>query len=132
MKTLLFTILMSMSLGYLTAQSDEPFTYVEQMPAFPGGTQKLYKFFSDNIVYPDSCKSTMGTFTAVVQFVVDTEGYIVKPKVLKGNDCGATEEVLRVVSMMNDLNPRWSPGMHNGKKTPVTFTLPVKFIPGKT
>jgi|SRR5687768_3031536 len=132
MKTLLFTMLFCFCTSFLIAQNEEPFTYVEQMPAFPGGTQKLYKFFSDNIVYPDSCKASMGTFTAVVQFVVDTDGYIVKPKVLKGNDCGASQEVLRVVNMMNEMNPRWSPGMHNGKKTPVTFTLPVKFVPGKS
>ena len=110
--------------------SDQPFTYVEKMPQFPGGSEMMYKFIGENLRTPDSCRVRNISGTVITQFVVDTAGYIVKPRVVRSPqpECGYSEEALRVLLLMNKLNPRWSPGMHNGRKIPVTFTLPFKFV----
>jgi protein TonB len=55
---------------------------------------------------------------------VSKEGDIQNAKVVRGIGSGCDEEALRVVNAM----PKWSPGMHNGKFVPVTFTLPIKFV----
>ena len=111
-------------------QGQQPFTYVEKMPQFPGGGEMMYKFIGEHLKTPDYCKEMNVSGMVITQFVVDTAGYIVKPKVLRSPqpECGYNEEALRVLLLMNELNPRWSPGMHNGKKVPVTFTLPFKFV----
>lgn len=115
----------------LFAQTEAPYTYVEQMPAFPGGNEAMYKFISENIVYPEACSVSKIPMHVIVHFTVDTSGYLINPKVVRGYACGVNEEALRVVGLMNEMNPRWTPGMQNGRKVPVNFTLPFKFLYSK-
>jgi protein TonB len=65
--------------------------------------------------------------TVFVQFIVRKDGTIENARVVKGIGHGCDEEALRVVKSMN-IAHTWTPGMHNGRAIPVTFTLPVKFI----
>jgi len=111
----------------MMAQNDAPFVYVEKMPQFPGGNEALYQFLGTHIHYPDSCRSMGISGNVIVQFVVDTTGYITNPKIVRGLSCGFNEEALRIISLMNDMNLRWSPGMHEGEKRSVAFMLPIKF-----
>ncbi|MEL6973558.1 MAG: energy transducer TonB [Bacteroidota bacterium] len=66
--------------------------------------------------------------TAVVRFVVIEEGAIESGEILRdiGGDCG--KEALRVVNLMNEMPERWVPGKQRGRKVPVYFNLPVKFV----
>ena len=120
-----------LSPNFLNAQTEEPYTYVEQMPSFPGGNEVMYKFISENIVYPETCSNSKIPMHVIVQFIVDTSGYLIHPKVIRGYTCGVNEESLRVIGLMNEMDQRWTPGMHNGRKVPVSFTLPIKFISDK-
>lgn len=106
------------------AKEEEPFTFVEQMPAFPGGETALFKFISENIKYPAIARENGISGPVYVQFVVSKSGEISKAKVVRGIGGGCNEEALRVVNMM----PKWNPGKHNGRAVPVTFTLPIKFV----
>ena len=58
-----------------------------------------------------------------MQFVIDTTGKVVEPKVIKSVSPELDAEALRVVSEM----PAWKPGMQRGKPVRVSFTLPVIF-----
>ena len=60
---------------------------------------------------------------AIVQFIVDKEGNIVQPKVVRGVDPYLDKEAVRVVKSM----PKWIPGKQNGKAVRVKFTVPVMF-----
>lgn len=61
---------------------------------------------------------------AIVQFIVDKEGNIVQPKVVRGVDPYLDKEALRVVGLM----PKWEPGeLDDGTKVAVRFTIPVMF-----
>lgn len=131
MKNLNFMLFLCLVAGHAQAQSEEPFTYVEIMPKFPGGQDAMYKFIADNFVYPKICTTSKKPIHLVVQFTVDTSGYLINPKVMRGYTCGVNEESLRVVGLMNEMDPRWTPGMHNGRKVPVNFTLPIMFVKGK-
>lgn len=131
MKNLILILFLCLVAGQSHAQSEEPFTYVEKMPKFPGGQNAMNKFIADNFVYPKICTTSKKPIQLIVQFTVDTSGYLINPKVLRGYTCGVNEESLRVVRLMNEIDPRWTPGMHNGRKVPVNITLPIKFVKGK-
>ncbi len=105
-------------------REEEPFTYVEQMPSFPDGTEAMYKYIYDKIKYPAIARENGISGQVIVQFVVSKEGDIQKAKVVRGIGGGCNEEALRVVNGM----PNWKPGKHNGRAVPVTFTLPIKFV----
>lgn len=105
----------------------ETFTIVEQMPQFPGGDDALLKYLGKNIKYPEIAKDASTQGTVYLSFVVDENGRITSPTVIRGltgpgaKDCA--NEALRVVSSM----PTWSAGKQNGKAVRVQYTLPVKF-----
>lgn len=105
-------------------KEEEPFAYVEQMPTFPDGTQAMYKYINEMMMYPANAKENGISGLVIVQFVVSKEGDIQKAKVVRGIGGGCNEEALRIVNSM----PRWNPGKHNGRFVPVTYTLPIKFV----
>lgn len=100
-----------------------PFTIVEQMPAFPGGEEELFKYLSKNIKYPSMARENGISGTVYVTFVVETNGDISDVKKLRGVGGGCDEEAIRVVKAM----PGWSAGKQNGKPVRVQYNLPIKF-----
>ncbi|MEP6793651.1 MAG: energy transducer TonB [Saprospiraceae bacterium] len=111
----------------LQAQSEEkPFTYVEKMPSFPGGTDSMYIYLYRNIHYPADARKYKITGQVITQFTVSPEGEIQDIKIVRGIGYGCNEEAERIIASMND-GHKWIPGLHNGKPVPVTFTLPIKF-----
>lgn len=99
------------------------FTVVENEPEFPGGMEALYKYLAQNIKYPPLARENNITGKVYVTFVVEKDGSIANPKVLRdiGGGCGA--EAIRVVKAM----PKWNPGKQRGKAVRVQFNLPVNF-----
>ena len=59
----------------------------------------------------------------MVMFVVDKDGSVVEPQVVKKVDPLLDEEALRVVKLM----PKWKPGMQRGEIVRVKYTIPVSF-----
>ena len=96
---------------------------VEIMPEFPGGTAALMKYLSGNIKYPTISQETGSQGKVIVQFVVDKDGTITNPEVVRGVDPYLDKEAVRVISSM----PKWKPGVQNGKKVRVKYTVPVMF-----
>jgi len=126
---ILFFVLFAIYLqqGQLFAQTEEPLSNVEKMPAFPGGVSKMYSFLYSNIKYPSEAKKWQISGQVVTQFVVDKEGYLRDIHIVKGLGYGLDEESLRVIELMNVAH-RWVPGSHNGVPVPVPFTLPIRFV----
>jgi len=102
---------------------EEIFISVEKMPEFPGGEEKLYKYLRDNLKYPDMAAQQNIQGKVYVQFVVEKDGSIANPKVLRDIGGGCGDEALRVVRAM----PKWNPGIQRTKKVRVQYTLPVNF-----
>lgn len=102
---------------------EEIFTVVENDPEFPGGMDALYKYLRENIKYPQIAKENNITGRVFVTFVVEKDGSIANPRILRdiGGGCGA--EAIRVVKSM----PKWNPGKQRGKPVRVQFNLPVMF-----
>lgn len=104
-------------------QEEEIFVAVEKMPEFPGGMAELMKWLNKNLKYPAIAQENGIQGRVAVQFVVNKDGSIVDPQVVKSVDPYLDKEALRVVKAM----PRWSPGEQRGKPVRVKYTLPVMF-----
>lgn len=98
-------------------------TVVEQMPAYPGGMAALMEYFKENMRYPASAKERGLQGRVTVQFVVDKDGSIKKPKVIRSIDQELDEEALRLVKSMS----KWESGRQNGEPVAVKFAVPVPF-----
>lgn len=101
----------------------EIFQVVEQMPSFPGGEEALSKFLSSNIKYPSMALENNIQGRVVLTFVVNKDGSIVDPEIIKPVDPSLDKEAIRVVKAM----PKWTPGKQRGKPVRVKYTLPVLF-----
>lgn len=98
-------------------------TVVEQMPAYPGGMSALMEYFKENMRYPASAKERGLQGRVTVQFVVDKDGSVKEPKVIRSIDQELDEEALRLVKSMS----KWEPGRQNGEPVAVKFAVPVPF-----
>jgi|GEM_PF-4184987 len=105
------------------AAPEEILTMPEESPEFPGGQKALFEFLLREIKYP-SMAMEMGIQGSVyVRFVIEKDGTVTDPRIVKGLGSGCDEEVLRVIKRM----PPWEPGKVNGNPVRVTMQIPVKF-----
>ena len=102
---------------------NEIFNIVEKMPTYPGGSDKLMEYISENIKYPIEAREKGVQGRVVVGFVVEHDGSASNVKILRGIGSGCDEEALRVISSM----PKWEPGKQRGKTVRVSYYLPVYF-----
>ncbi|MFY8185910.1 MAG: energy transducer TonB [Bacteroidia bacterium] len=106
-------------------EKDVPFVLVEQMPKFPGGENAMFKYISDNIVYPKAAQKSGIAGTVYIFFIIDKKGNVTSTEVRRGVKGGEelNAEALRVIKEM----PQWEPGYQNGKPVSVQLTVPIKF-----
>ncbi len=95
----------------------------QSMPQFPGGDKALMQFLNENIIYPTKAKEDNVQGMVLVKFVVDVDGSIIDPHILRSVSPECDAEVMRSLSIM----PRWSPAVEEGKVVKVDFVLPVAF-----
>ena len=95
---------------------------VEQKPEFPGGEAAMYKWLSENIVYPSAASEEGVQGRVVVEFVVGKDGSITNVRIVRPRHPALDKEALRVVKAM----PKWMPGRNNGQPVKVTYTLTFK------
>jgi len=148
-KNILLSSIIFFSINLSSAWSQAPvasgdttiYKAAEEMPRFPGceqldttiqvkaqcAQQSLLKFIYQNIQYPYFAREKGIEGTVVVSFVVEKDGTITQPKIVKdiGEGCGV--EALRVVNLMSEYQIRWAPGKNKKEAVRVAFTLPVRF-----
>lgn len=112
----------------VVVEEEEPeeqtiFEVVENMPEFPGGNAALMQFLSKNIKYPTIAQENGTQGRVIVQFVVNRDGSVVDPVVVRSVDPYLDKEALRVIGQM----PKWKPGQQRGKAVRVKYTVPVMF-----
>lgn len=99
------------------------YEFVENPPQFPGGVQPLLKFLAENLKYPLMAQENGIEGTVVIKMVIEADGSITSPEVMRAIGGGCEEEALRVVGLM----PKWQPGIQNGYPVRVKVALPVRF-----
>jgi len=120
----------------LMAQTDV-LVHADQMPYFEGceklkdGSDKkrkcsnetLVSFLAHNVDYPDSAKVAGVQGTVYVSFIIDEEGHVTKPSIIRDIGGGCGDAAIAVVEKM----PKWQPGVHDGKNVKVKLNLPIQF-----
>lgn len=105
--------------------SDEIYDVVDQMPEFPGGYEALYGLLAKTVVYPESAMKEGKQGNVVVKFVVDKNGNITDPTILRNVDPALDAEALRAVK---SLDVKFTPGKNaDGKAVSVYFVMPISF-----
>jgi len=101
----------------------EAFPVTEVAPEFIGGNEAMYRFIVMNLKYPATARKEKIQGSVIVSFMVETDGSISEPTILKSVNKACDNEVLRIVKLM----PNWKPAMQGGKPVRAKFALPVSF-----
>lgn len=99
-------------------EEEDFFVAVENMPELKGGLGELQK----NINYPDMARKAGIEGRVIIQFIVNEQGQVEDPKVIRGIGGGCDKEALRVVKQA-----QFEPGRQRGKPVRVQYSLPITF-----
>ncbi|MDO8967206.1 energy transducer TonB [Algoriphagus sp.] len=102
---------------------NEIFDVTEVQPNPPGGMAGWNDYLKANVTYPAEAKSMGIEGTVIVVFVVNSDGSVSNPEILRGIGGGADEEALRVVQN----SPNWEPAMQKDRIVNCRMRLPIRF-----
>lgn len=83
----------------------------------------LMRYVYRNLRYPENARRYQIQGKTITRFVVDKNGFIKDVEVLTGLCDDIKRENLRLVINM----PSWEPGIQDGEKVGVRYTLPIKY-----
>lgn len=118
---------------------NEIYTVADEMPRFPGcehlpeperascANEAMFKFLYESISYPKSEREQGIEGIVIARIIIEKDGSIAEPKIVRGISPGLDNEILRVINKMKDLPEKWIPGRHKGEAVPVMLTVPFKF-----
>ncbi|MBA3680015.1 MAG: TonB family protein [Bacteroidetes bacterium] len=99
------------------------YTKADKSPEFyKNGDEGLTEFILTTIEYPKLAIEKSVEGTVVVEFVVETNGYITGVTVKQPVGAGCTEEALRIIKLT-----KWQPAILNGKFVRYRTTYPFTF-----
>lgn len=99
------------------------YAYVEQWPEYPGGVEPLQAFLRRQLRYPPQYVRTHIEGRLFVAFILDRNGQVQRPAVVKGLAEHCDAEALRVVRLL----PPFAPGRHHGQPVDVRYVLALRF-----
>lgn len=102
---------------------DGVYLAVPEMPEYPGGAAALLSSFRETLVYPEDAKTEGIQGRVLVQFIVEEDGSITNPVIIKSVYPSLDAEALRFVSKM----PKWKPGKIDGKLCRTKYIVPLNF-----
>ncbi len=108
-----------------STEIDESLTFdrAEVMPKFPDGPQAMMSFIMSNIKYDVKLEDGIPE-KIVIKLIIDKDGKVIKPKVLKSSGyVKFDEEVLRVIHEM----PNWIPAKQRNIPVRCYYTIPFQF-----
>lgn len=143
MRKFLYALAMVLISVVSWAQTDTTiYKVVEEMPRFPTvcetldttiavkqqcANQGMLAYVYERVLYPQEAINENIQGTAVVAFVVEKDGSITQPTIVRDLGGGTGLAALSVVLGMQEQNLRWVPGRQNGEVVRVQFNLPVRF-----
>jgi len=99
-------------------EEEEIFVIVEQEPKLIGGLESLQQL----IKYPQMAREAGIEGRVYVQFIINKNGEVEDPTVIRGIGGGCDQEALRVVK-----KAKFVPGRQRGRAVRVQFVLPIRF-----
>jgi len=99
-------------------EEEDFFVVVENMPELKGGLAALQQ----KIRYPEMARKAGIEGRVIIQFIVNEQGQVENPRVVRGIGGGCDEEALRVVKQAE-----FVPGRQRGQPVRVQYSLPIVF-----
>jgi TonB family protein len=91
---------------------------------FQGGDVNKFRLWvQQNLIYPKEAANADIGKKVIVQFTVDSLGFVVDTKVLRGISPVINKEALRILNS----SPKWNPGMEGNKIVSQKFVIPIVF-----
>jgi len=103
--------------------SDVVFTFVEQMPEFPGGIVELDEFIKKEVARAEKEYGIRSCGKVMIGFMVDNNGKVKNPVIVDGGSRKLNKIAVSIIKKL----PNWKPGYQSGEAVNVSFTLPVRF-----
>jgi tetratricopeptide (TPR) repeat protein len=143
-----FLLLISTMAGWLPfslagqSQGDTTiYSFAEHMPRFPicegldttlaikkkCADEAFLAFMYENIRYPAAALQENLEGIVVLSFVVEKNGFITQPSIVKDIGGGCGEEALRVIAGMQQMGMRWVPAVREGDTVRARLTVPLRF-----
>ncbi len=113
-----------------TEKDSTVFAFTEVAPKFLEDNGNPYQWIQKNLKYPvrilqkDKNEKIGKVF---VNFIIDEEGNVTSPKIIKGIQPRIDAKVLKVIQKM----PKWQPGIQRGKPVKVSFNIAVPLLLSK-
>lgn len=108
----------------LSAQNTDSIYSVTEVPAmFAGGDSALFMYIKSNLKPPASYNEEIPTGRVLVRLVIEKDGKVSSPLVVKGLSKALDEEVLRFAGTL----PAFNPAQTGGKAVRSYYSLPVRF-----
>jgi len=98
---------------------EHPYTTIEQRPTPQKGIKSFYSYVAKSIIIPADARNVTGKI--YMTFIVDRDGTLVDPKILKGVGYGIDESVLNVIKN----SKKWNPGLKRGIPERAFYSLPI-------
>lgn len=92
---------------------------------YPGGEAAMYKFISDNLLYPEDAVENGIEGKVYLKFVVDVDGTAKDFKIMKSVPGGQSLEQAAIEVCKKF--PKFNPPMRDGKPIKTYFVLPINF-----
>lgn len=125
MKKLFITLsFVLISIFSVNAQTNEPvYEKTDVTAEYQGGMSEMFNFIGKNLKYPKPAVDAKVTGKVFVKMIIEKDGTISSPEIVKGIGFGCDKEVLRVVGLM----PKWNAAQIGGKAVRSSMVLPVMF-----
>ena len=95
-----------------------------QAPVFTEYGGNTFKWINANLKYPEKAIKEKKSGRVFVNFIIDEEGNVTNPRIIRGADPELDAEALKVVQKM----PKWKPGLDkDGNPVKVSFNIPITF-----
>lgn len=99
------------------------YSVVEEMPEYPGGMKAFVNYLKRKLIYPPQAKKENLEGVVAVQFVVEKDGRITSPTIVRSLRADMDSAALTAIRNM----PNWIPAREHGMRVRCKYSVPVQF-----
>lgn len=99
------------------------YSVVEEMPEYPRGMKAFVNYLKRKLVYPPQAKKENLEGVVAVQFVVEKDGRITSPTIVRSLRADMDSAALTAIRNM----PNWIPAREHGMRVRCKYSVPVQF-----
>ena len=103
--------------------ADRVYHVVEKMPEYPGGMKAFFNYIRRKAHTTELAEKTQKEGAVMIQFIVEKDGSITSPSIVRGLDARLDTAALDAIIVM----PDWIPAQEHGVNVRCKYSVPVPF-----